>query len=101
MEPTSPDNARIKLHGHVQNGTIAIDGNPTLPEGAAVTVLIPALAPPVASPLPATEIVCEPGKLPYVQGGIPGSVQLTNERIHKILEEEEIAVLKRQWNVPS
>jgi len=91
----------MELHGHIQNGVVALDGNPSLPEGAAVTVLIPALAPPVASLLPETEIVCEPGKLPYVRGGIPGTWQLTNDMIAQIFEEEDIAMMKGRLIDPS
>jgi hypothetical protein len=56
------------------------------------------LAPPVAHqatpPIPETTIVCEPGKLPYVLGGIPGTWQLTNEMMEQVLEEEDAAMMK-------
>jgi hypothetical protein len=30
-----------------------------------------------------------------------GSIHLTNERIHEILDEQDIARIKRSWDVPS
>jgi len=39
----------MTLHGHVQNGTIVLDGNFSLPEGAAVEVQIKE-TPPTATP---------------------------------------------------
>jgi len=84
----------MELHGHIQNGVVKLDGNPILPEGAAVTVLIAPLISSVQSSLPETEIVCEPGKLPYVRGGIPGTLHLTNEIIAQVFEEEDLAKLK-------
>ena len=33
-------------------------------------------------------------QLPLVTTGEPGSIELTNERVHEILDEEEIASLK-------
>ncbi len=87
--------------GHIQNGIVVLDGNPHLPEGAAVTVVVRAPAPPVAPPVPATELVCEPGQLPYVRGGTPGTWTLTNEMIAQIIEEEDIESMKGKWNVPS
>jgi hypothetical protein len=94
FDATSSDNFRMKLHGHIQNGVVALDGNPTLPEGAVVTVVVGDLAPPVASPLPETEIVCESGKLPYVRGGTPGAWHLTNDMIARFFEEEDLAMMK-------
>ena len=91
----------MEILGHIQNGVVVFDGKPNLPEGTAVTVLIPALAPPVAPPFPETEIVREPGKPPYVHGGLPGTWALSNERIAQILEEEDIEMMKGMWNVPS
>ncbi len=89
------DNAGMEILGHIQNGVVVFDGNPNLGEGAVVTVLIPAPASSVESPLPETEIVCEPGKLPYVHGGVPGAWTLTNEKIALIFEEEDIEMMKR------
>ena len=90
----------MELQGHIRNGVVVFDGDPTLPEGVAVTVTIPETAAPVV-PLPVTRIVREPGKLPYVTGGVPGTIHLTNGRIYEIFEEEEIEALKRIGSVPS
>jgi hypothetical protein len=95
------NNSGMQIHGHIRNGVVVFEGNPNLPEGAAVTVLIPTPAPPVAPPVPETELVCEPGKLPYVRGGIPGTWNLTNEMIAQILEEEDLQMMKGMGNVPS
>lgn len=87
----------MDIRGHIRNGVVVLDGNPNLPEGAAVIVSIPATVP----PSPATEIVRSPGKLPYVHGGNPGTWNLTNERIGQVLEEEDIELMKGMWNEPS
>ena len=90
----------MELQGHIQNGVVVLDGHPTLPEGVAVTVTLPATTIPVV-PLPVTRIVSEPGKLPYVTGGAPGTWHLTNEMIAQIFEEEDIEMLKGMFDVPS
>lgn len=92
---------QIELSGHVENGMIVLDGGASLPEGAAVTVLVPAPAALGTSPLPTTELICEPGKLPYVRGGIPGTLHLTNDMIAQIFEEEDIAMMKGMFVDPS
>ncbi len=95
------DNGRMEIQGVVQNGVVVLDGNASLPEGAAVTVSILSVASSDASPPPVTQIVCAPGKLPYVHGGVPGSWNLTNEMIGQILEEEDIAMMKGRMIDPS
>jgi len=99
----------MELHGHIQNGMVAIDGNPRLPEGAEVTILIGHLEQPIESPSTTAEVKHAPEnrpvkqrvEFPLVRTGVPGSLQLTNEKIHDILAEQEIAFIKSQWNVPS
>ena len=91
----------MELLGHIQNGVVVFDGNPSLPEGTPVTVLIPAPTLPAAPPLPKSELVCEPGQLPYIRGGLPGQLPLTNESIAQFFEEEDIAMMKGMLNVPS
>jgi hypothetical protein len=90
----------MELHGLVKNGVIVLSGGFSLPEGTRVSVSpitrIPTLPQPTA-----TEIVLEPGKLPYVRGGIPGTWKMTNETIAQISEEEDIEMMKGKWNVPS
>jgi hypothetical protein len=85
----------MKIVGHIQNGVVVLDGGASLPEGTRVWV---STVPPGAA---GPQIVTKAGQFPVVQGGVPGSVELTNERIHEILEEEDIDALTGQWNVPS
>lgn len=84
----------MEAFGHVQNGVVVLDEGASLPEGTRVYVTV---APLTDKP----QIEYLPGQLPVVRGGVPGSLNLTNERIHEILEQEEVAALKRQWNVSS
>ncbi|MEQ1825812.1 MAG: hypothetical protein ABL921_07685 [Pirellula sp.] len=56
--------------------------------------MIPADAHLAISSIPETTIVCEPGKLPYVLRGIPGSWQLTNEMMEQVSVEEDAALMK-------
>jgi hypothetical protein len=86
------DNSGMESLGHIQNGVVVLDGGTTFPEGTRVSV----------SPLPTQPVIAmKPGELPVVLGGVPGSVDLTNERINEIFEEEDIAAMKGMWNVPS
>lgn len=85
----------MEIFGHVENGVVVLEGGVSLPEGTRVSVSTDVEAP--SNP----EIVSNPGELPFVRGGAPGSVRLTNERVAEILEQEELDALKRQWNVPS
>ena len=90
----------MELFGYIQNGVVVLDEGTRLPEGTRVSVSpIPQISP-VSQPTE-TEIVLEPGKLPYVRGGIPGTCNLTNERIAQILEEEDIEMMHGMGNVPS
>ena len=91
----------MEIQGRIQNGVIVLDDPVSLPEGVAVTVLIPALDTSGASQLLETEIVCESGKLPYVRGGNPGTWQLTNHMIAKIFDEEDVASMKGMLIDPS
>ena len=71
------------IPGRVHNGVVVLEGESSLPEGAAVTVTYP--APPEHKPgAPKRRI-----QLPLVRTGQPGSVQLTGERIAEILDEED------------
>jgi hypothetical protein len=73
----------MEILGHVHQGVIVLDGNPNLPEGAAVTVSYPVVAevPPRAERKRVS--------FPLVRSTQPGSVDLTNERIAEILDEED------------
>ena len=71
------------MRGRVHNGVVVLEGQPSLPECAAVTVtyLVPAA---MTRAAPKTRI-----QVPLVQTGQPGSVNLTGERIAEILDEED------------
>jgi hypothetical protein len=85
----------MQIPGHVQNGVVVLDGGATLAEGTRVVVFqlsrVDQGSPPEENP----------AELPLVSGGEPGSIHLTNERIHEILDEEELETMKRTWDVPS
>jgi hypothetical protein len=73
----------MEIQGRVHNGVVVLEGEPQLPEGAAVTVTWP--APAESTPRePRTRI-----QVPLVRTGRPGSVDLTGERIAEILDEED------------
>jgi hypothetical protein len=82
--PSSLDNADMELQGRFQNGVVVFDGQPALPEGAAVTVTY--LAP--ASPRPTGKKRIQ---VPLVRSARPGTLELTNEQIGAILDEEDAA----------
>jgi hypothetical protein len=84
----------MTLTGHIRNGVVVLDGSMNLPEGTRVAVT------PVPSP-PVPQFETRRIEFPLVRTGVPGSVNLTNERIAEILEEEDIAALKVKWNAPS
>ena len=75
----------MELLGHVRNGVVVLDGNPNLPEGAAVTVTYPASI--TQTPTAARKRV----QFPLVRSAQPGSVNLTNDLVAEILEDEDVA----------
>jgi hypothetical protein len=85
----------MELPGHVENGVVILDGGAFLPEGARVVV----------SELPRSgerhKTAKGSAELPLVTGGKPGSIQLTGEQIHDIIDEDDIAAMRRSWDVPS
>jgi hypothetical protein len=89
------DNYGMQVPGHVQNGVVVLDEGAFLPEGARVVVSQLSRADQESPPTGSA------GELPLVSRGEPGSVHLTNERIHQILDDEDIEALKQTWNVPS
>jgi hypothetical protein len=70
------------IPGRVHKGVVVLEGQPALPEGAAVTVSYPALLPLKSADLPRIEV-------PLVRTGEPGSVALTNARIAEILDDDD------------
>lgn len=79
----------MEIPGRVQNGVVVLDGSVSLPEGAAVTVTL--RTKPVIRAAKKQKRV----EFPLVPSSAPGSVHLTNQRIHEILDEEDIEALKR------
>jgi hypothetical protein len=75
----------MDIRGRVQNGVVVLENGPPLPEGAAVTITYPAVAPP--KPTGEKRRI----QVPLVKTGEPGSVQLTNARIAEILDQEDAA----------
>ncbi len=76
----------MEIRGRVHNGIMVLEGNPELPEGAAVTVTYPApfgMTPGVSR----TRI-----EVPLVQTGQPGTVNLTGERIADLSYDENTYV---------
>lgn len=76
----------MTLTGHIQNGVVVLDG-PSPPEGTRVVVSLEAEI--SAASAPAARIETTLDGLPIVRGGVPGTLQLTNELIYEILDEEE------------
>lgn len=88
------ENLAMELLGHVQNGVVVLDGNVSLPEGAAVTVT------PRSGPVIRRSSIRKQVELPIVKSDQPGTLDLTNDRIAEILEAEDVEALKAQGNAP-
>ncbi len=86
-------NKSMNLLGKVKNGVLVLEGKITLPEGMRVAVSPIPQMPPTA-PQTEPKIVIEPGKLPSVRGGIPGTWTLPGERIAQIFADEDIETMK-------
>ena len=69
------DNYDMNVLGKVENGVVVLEGKITLPEGMRVAVS-PITSIPLATQQMAPEVIIEPGKLPWVRGGIPGTWKL-------------------------
>ena len=75
----------MRIPGRVQNGVVVLEGNATLPEGLAVSVIDRA-APLVAPVEPKKRV-----EFPLVRSAKPGSLNLTGDRIAEILEEDDVS----------
>lgn len=75
----------MELLGRVQNGVIVLEGEPSLPEGALVTVFYPGVA------APGTPGIHRPIQLPLVRSDKPGSCQLTADRVAEILDDDDVS----------
>jgi hypothetical protein len=80
----------MSIEGIIRDGVVILEKGVRLPEGTRVLVS--------ASPAATSRgvIVKQPGQLPIVRGGTPGSIDLTNKYIHEILEEEDLEAIRRQ-----
>ena len=74
----------MELRGRVCDGVIVLEGRSDLPEGAAVTVTYPAVAPAPAGPKKRIQV-------PLVRCQHPLPAPLTGERIGEILDEDDAA----------
>ena len=79
-----PHNGAMELQGRVCDGVIVLEGESALPEGAAVTVTYPAVAPAPGTPKGRIQV-------PLVRCKHPLPAPLTGERIGEILDEDDAA----------
>jgi len=79
------DDEEMEISGRVQNGVVVLDGNTSLPEGAAVTVRLQS---PLIIPVAQNQLEVE---FPLIRSNAPGSVHLNNEVIGQILDEGDAA----------
>lgn len=77
------NNCIMDVPGRVQNGVVVLEGGISLPEGAAVTVVMP------AKPKLHISEKRKRVEFPLVPSDAPGSVHLTNEMIADILDSED------------
>ena len=73
----------MEIRGHVQNGVVVLDGPMSLPEGAAVSVIVR------ATPVIRVAKNQKRVEFPLVPSSNPGSIHLTNEMIGEILDQED------------
>jgi len=85
----------MEIQGRIQNGVVVFDDSVSLPEGAAVTVVL--RIKPVIHVSPAPNRV----KFPLILSASPASVDLTNERIAEILDQEDAEAVISAWNSTS
>ena len=75
----------MEISGRVQNGVVVLDGNASLPEGAAVTVRVRS---PLIIRVTENQLKVE---FPLIRSNVPGSVHLNNEVFGQILDEGDAA----------
>jgi hypothetical protein len=80
------NNDLMEIQGRVHNGVVILDGDPVLPEGAAVTVSYPVR---LERNPPAEKRRIQ---VPLVRCDQPGSVHLSGERIAEILDEQDASL---------
>jgi len=74
----------MEIPGRIQNGVVVFEGSPALPEGAAVTVVMPPRKLVVRFAENQRQVA-----FPLIESANPGSVHLTNAMIGEILDEED------------
>jgi hypothetical protein len=75
----------MEIRGRVHNGVVVLEGEPTLPEGAIVSVMYPT---------PPTTVASDSGKrvkFPLVRSGPPGSLNLTSDLIAEHWENDDVS----------
>lgn len=87
----SRDNVGMNIPGRVQNGVVVLEGEMTLPEGAAVFVC-PRTAPVIHVAKHQTPVV-----LPLFVSDKPGTIDLTNDRIAEILDRDAFDRFEYTW----
>ena len=83
------------VSGRVENGVVVFDGGVAFPEGT--RVVVSQLSPVERK----SQSVKKAVELPLVSSGEPGSIHLSNEQIHEILNAEDLEAVKRTWDLPS
>ena len=73
------------ISGKVMGGVVVLEGNITLPEGAAVNV-VPRAVPGMQDGKAKRRVV-----LPLVKSKHPGAIRLSAERIAEIMEEDDLS----------
>jgi hypothetical protein len=73
------------IQGRVHHGVVVLEGNQSLPEGAAVTIVYQ------DKPAATTERKMKRVQFPLVSSDRPGALHLTSERIAEIMDEEDAA----------
>lgn len=74
----------MEIRGRVHYGVVVLEGEPLLPEGAAVSVLYP-VASVVVSAGPRRRV-----QLPLVPSDRPGSIHLSDERVAELLADDDV-----------
>jgi hypothetical protein len=73
----------MTIPGRVRDGVVVLDGESTLPDGTAVSIVCR------TSPVIRVAKHQRPVVLPLVPSARPGSVDLTSDRIAELLDEQD------------
>ena len=72
------------VQGRIENGVVVLSDAIALPNGAAVTVIVPAIAPEVGADQRRVQ-------LPLVPSKTPGARQLSADDVAKLLSQDELS----------